>query len=56
LLIGVISDATQLRWAFGGVVLVMFGLGIVVCLLLLRKLRPDMARQQATVQARTTTG
>jgi MFS family permease len=56
LLIGVISDATQLRWAFGGVVLVMFGLGIVVCLLLLRRLRPDMARQQATVQARTTTG
>ena len=56
LLIGVISDATQLRWAFGGVVLVMFALGIIVCLLLLRRLRPDMARQQATVQARTTTG
>ena len=53
LLIGVVSDATQLRWAFGGVVLLMFGLGIVVCLALLRTLRRDMAAQQAVVQART---
>jgi MFS family permease len=52
LLIGLGSDATQLRWAFGGVVLVMFGLGIVVCLALLRTLRRDMARQKAIVQAR----
>ena len=52
LLIGVISDATQLRWAFGGVVLVMFALGIIVCLALLRTLRRDMARQKSIVQSR----
>ncbi|MGE5603850.1 MAG: MFS transporter, partial [Nitrososphaerales archaeon] len=56
LLIGVISDATQLRWAFGGAVLLMFGLGIVVCLALLRTLRRDMAAQQAVVRGRTTAG
>jgi len=52
LLIGLGSDATQLRWAFGGAVLLMFGLGIVVSLALLRTLRRDMARQKAIVQSR----
>jgi MFS family permease len=54
-LIGVISDAIELRLAFGGVVMVMFGLGIVVCLALLRTLRGDMARQTAFVEARVKT-
>lgn len=52
-LIGAISDATELRLAFGGAVLLMFGLGIVVCLALLRTLRGDVARQRAAVEART---
>lgn len=55
-LIGVISDATELRLAFGGVVLVMFSLGIVVSLLLLRTVRADMARQRGLVLARTSAG
>ena len=55
-LIGVVSDATQLRWAFGGVVLLMFGLGIIVCLALLRTLRRDIAAQQAVVRGRTIAG
>ena len=49
--IGLVSDATQLRYAFGGAVLLMFGLGIVVSLALLRTLRRDMARQKAAVRA-----
>ena len=51
--IGVLSDATELRYAFGGVVLVMFALGIVVALALLRTLPGDAARQRALVEART---
>lgn len=51
-LIGVISDTTELRLAFGGVVLIMFGLGIMVCLALLHTLRGDMARQKALVETR----
>jgi len=54
-LIGRISDATELRFAFGGTVLVMLGLGILVCLALLRTLRKDMARQKALVEARVRT-
>lgn len=53
LLIGVVSDATQLRLAFGGMVLLMFALGIVVSFARLRTLRRDMAAQQATVRDRT---
>ncbi len=52
-LIGAMSDATELRWSFGGAVLLMFSLGIVVCLALLRTVRRDMAAQQALVRART---
>jgi len=56
LLIGVVSDATELRIAFGGAVIVMFALGIVVSLALLRTMRKDLMRQQAIVGARVTTG
>ncbi len=52
LLIGVISDATELRYAFGGVVVIMFGVGIVVSVALLRTLRADLARQRALVEGR----
>lgn len=51
--IGVVSDATELRWAFGGAVLLMFSLGILVCLALLRTVRRDMAWQQELVRSRT---
>jgi MFS family permease len=50
--IGVISDATELRLAFGGVVLLMFALGIMVCLSLLRTIRADMDRQKAVIESR----
>ncbi|NOY98384.1 MAG: MFS transporter [Chloroflexi bacterium] len=53
-LIGVVSDAAELRLAFGGAVTVMFALGIVVCLALLRTIRGDMSRQRALVAARVT--
>jgi MFS family permease len=53
LAIGVLSDRTGLRLAFGGVVLGMFGLGFLVTLALLRTIRPDVARQRALVEART---
>lgn len=49
LLIGVISDATELRLAFGGTIIVMFALGIIVSLSLLRTFRRDAANQQATI-------
>ncbi len=51
-LIGVLSDVSDLRLAFSGVVLAMFGLGIVVSLVLLRTLPADIARQREWVQAR----
>lgn len=54
-LIGAISDATELRLSFGGVVLLMFALGILVCLALLRTLGRDAARQKALVESRVTT-
>jgi MFS family permease len=52
LLIGMVSDAAELRLAFGGAVFLMFSLGIIVCLSLLRTFRNDLARQQALVLSR----
>jgi predicted MFS family arabinose efflux permease len=52
LLIGIVSDAAELRLAFGGVVVVMFVLGIGVCLLLLRTFQRDVEAQQALVESR----
>jgi hypothetical protein len=52
LLIGVVSDATELRWAFGGAVIVMFALGIAVSLALLRTMQEDVERQQAVIEGR----
>jgi len=52
LLIGMVSDAAELRLAFGGAVITMFYLGIIVCLFLLRTFRNDVANQQATVLSR----
>jgi MFS family permease len=51
-LIGMISDATELRLAFGGVVLFMFGLGVLVCLALLRTIQMDVANQKIIVRNR----
>jgi MFS family permease len=53
-LIGALSDATELRYAFGGVVLVMFLLGAAVCFGLLRTLPRDITHQQALVVAKLT--
>ncbi len=50
--IGVVSDATELRLAFSGVVLVMFGIGICVCLGLLQTFRRDVLAQRDLVKAR----
>ena len=50
--IGVISDRSELRYAFSGVVLMMFALGIVASLALLKILPNDMAKQSALVQTR----
>jgi MFS family permease len=52
MLIGVISDALELRLAFGGIVILMFVLGVGVCLALLRTFPRDVAAQQATVSSR----
>jgi len=52
LVIGMVSDAAELRLAFGGAVITMFFLGIIVCLFLLRTFRADLASQQATVLSR----
>jgi MFS family permease len=52
LMIGVVSDATELRLAFGGAVIIMFALGILVSIALLRTLSKDMQRQQAIVESR----
>lgn len=54
LLIGMISDAADLRLGFGGIVILMFMLGIVVCLGLLRTYQSDVAEQRVTVQSRIT--
>lgn len=52
ILIGVISDATELRLAFGGITLLMYALGIMVCLALLRTYDRDMAKRDAVVETR----
>jgi len=52
LLIGVVSDSAELRLAFGGAVILMFFLGIIVCLFLLRTIRKDVASQQAMILSR----
>ena len=49
-LIGWISDATELRFAFSGAVLLMFGIGIIVCLGLSRTIRKDMSLQKKGVE------
>ncbi|MBI5652457.1 MAG: MFS transporter [Chloroflexi bacterium] len=51
-LIGVVSDAAELRVAFGGVVLAMFAVGIGASLALLRTLPRDIARQRELIEAR----
>jgi MFS family permease len=54
LLIGIISDAYGLRWAFGGAILLMYALGIVVSLFLLRTYPRDVARRNALVAEQVT--
>jgi len=49
LLIGVVSDATELRLAFGGTIMVMFAVGILISLALLRTFQSDVAHQQSIV-------
>jgi len=53
-LIGWLSDATELRVAFGGVTIVMFILGIAACLGLTRTFRRDYERRNALVESRVT--
>jgi len=55
LLIGMVSDAAELRLAFGGAVILMFAVGIIVSLALVRTIQNDMRRQQAIVGARVST-
>ncbi len=54
-LIGVISDATELRLAFGGAILLMYALGVIVCLSLLRTYRNDVERRNTLVANRFAT-
>jgi MFS family permease len=56
LAIGVVSDAAGLRLAFGGVVLLMYAVGIVVCLALLRTYPGDLARRDARLEQRVLEG
>jgi MFS family permease len=51
-LIGYTSDLFELRFAFGGIVIFMYGLGILVSASLLRSIRHDMARQKSIVESR----
>jgi MFS family permease len=51
-LIGVLSDAVGLRLAFGGVTLLMYCLGILVCLALLRTYQRDVSQREAVVEER----
>jgi MFS family permease len=55
-LIGLTSDTLGLRLGFGGAVLVMYGLGIIFCLGLLRNFRRDAARRDAVVETRVVAG
>jgi MFS family permease len=50
--IGVISDLSELRLAFGGAVILMFALGILVTLALLHTLPKDKSRQRKIVESR----
>lgn len=52
ILIGMTSDATELRIAFGGAVLLMYVLGVIVCLALLRTYQRDISRRDAIVVSR----
>ncbi|MBN2549166.1 MAG: MFS transporter [Anaerolineales bacterium] len=52
LVIGMVSDAIGLRIAFGGVIVVMYILGIIVSLALLRRYRVDLERRDALVGER----
>lgn len=52
ILIGILSDASELRFAFSGVVELMFAIGIGVCFLLLGTFRGDVMAQRELVQAR----
>jgi MFS family permease len=54
-LIGVVSDATELRLAFGGMTLLMYVLGIGVCLTLLRTFEADMHKRDLLVEGRVAT-
>ena len=54
-LIGSFSDAYGLRPAFAGAVLLMFSLGVLVCLALLRTMDGDIARREANVEAKVVT-
>jgi len=54
--IGVVSDAAGLRWAFGGAIILMYALGIVVSLFLLRTYPRDVARRNALVAERVAGG
>ncbi len=49
-LTGIISDTAGLRLAFGGSVLVAYGIGIGVCLALLRTYKQDVMRRDAMVE------
>jgi MFS transporter, Spinster family, sphingosine-1-phosphate transporter len=51
-LIGVVSYNAGLRLGFGGAVLIMYVLGVGVCLGLLRTMGRDVARRQAVVEGR----
>jgi MFS family permease len=53
LMIGILSDATELRLAFGGAVILMFIVGTVVSITLLGTIRRDIDRRQAIVETRT---
>jgi len=54
-LIGSFSDAYGLRPAFAGAVLLMFALGVLVCLALLRSMEGDIASREADVEAKVVT-
>jgi MFS family permease len=52
--IGVVSDAHGLRLAFGGAIILMYALGTVVSLALLRTYRRDVERRNALVSNKVT--
>jgi len=54
--IGVVSDAAGLRLAMGGMILLMYALGVIVSLLLIKHLRGDMQRRDDLVAARMAGG